>query len=343
MVRIQPEISSTQRQAVPDLLKVAAIFAVVFIHSYTLFPFTPSAIDFSPGQIDLYANVLRFCVPVFTFLWAYFLEKSILKSGKAILLKRLYKILLPFICWTLVYTIIKADVQQMSLPYIFVKYWTGYGWSGQYYFIILFQFIATFPLWRWISGKLVKYIPGVYLLSFLFFILIAYSGFSNFKLIMRISDRIFIYWWPYVILGIIHARKNIFTFAIPVWLKIISVCLIPLEIYWLQPSTVSPYALPAVFVSAVLLLSLLRDQFSYTALPDAIARPLNNLANFTLGIFCLNPLVILVINHYFSIRAIQFIGASVILPLASTLIVFGICVLLILLLKKLKLGTLVST
>jgi fucose 4-O-acetylase-like acetyltransferase len=343
MVKTQPEKSFNHRQAMPDLLKVAAIFAVVFIHSYTLFPFLPSAVDFSQGQIDLYANVLRFCVPVFIFLWAYFLEKSILKSGKATLLKRFYKILIPFFCWTLVYTIIKADIKQMSLPYIFVKYWTGYGWSGQYYFVILFQFIATFPLWRWISGKFEKYIAAIYLFSLLFFTLIAYSGLSDIKLIMRISDRVFIYWWPYAILGIIHARKNIFAFTIPAWLKITSIGLIPLEIYLLHPSTVSPYALPAVFISAMLLLSLLRDQVSYTALPDVIAGPVNILANFTLGIFCLNPLVILVINHYFSIRAIQFSGASVIFPLLSTFIVFGICVLLIFLLKKLKLGTLVST
>jgi fucose 4-O-acetylase-like acetyltransferase len=337
------EISYKHRQAVPDLLKVAAIFAVVFIHGFTLFPFASTPIDFSHGQIDLYVNVFRFCVPVFIFLWAYFLEKSILKSGKGTLLKRLYKILIPFACWTLVYTIIKADIRQMSIPYIFVKFWTGYGWSGQYYFIILFQFITTFPLWRWISNKLSKFVPAVYLLSLLFFIFIAYSGFSDIKLVMRISDRIFIYWWPYVILGIMHARKNILTFTMPAWLKIISLCLIPLEIYWLKPNTVSPYALPAVFITTLLLLSLLRDQFTYTDLPHAVARPVSILASFTLGIYCLNPLVILAINYYFSINTMQFPGASIALPLASTILVFGISVMLIFFLKKIKLGMLVST
>lgn len=334
---------SADRLAAPDLLKVFSILAVVFIHGSELIPFSPSALDFSRSQIDLAANALRFCVPVFIFLWAYFMEKSIIKRGTGIIIGRFYKLLIPFAFWSLVYCIIKADIKQMSLPTIFIKYWTGYGWSGQYYFVILFQFIVMFPLWRWISGKLTNLTPVIYILSLLFFIFIAYSGWSEIKVIGRISDRIFIYWWPYVILGIVHARKNIFTFYIPAPLKIASIILIPLEIYNMQPNTISPYALPSVFIASMLLISLMESKLSYPQLPCSLAKPIGTLANYTLGIYCLNPLVILIVNHYFSFSALQFPGASIFIPLLSTLLIFGICTLVIIFLKRVKLGFLVST
>lgn len=331
------------RLATPDILKVFAIFAVVFIHGSGLIPFFPSKLDFSQAQADLAANLFRFCVPVFIFLWAYFMEKSILKRGTRVILSRFYKILIPFAFWSLVYCIIKADIKHMGLPYIFIKYWTGYGWSGQYYFVILFQFIALFPIWRWISSKLINLSPVIYILSALFFVFIAYSGWSEIRMIVRISDRIFIYWWPYVILGIIHARKNIFTIVIPSPVKIAFILLIPLEIYWLHPNTISPYALPSVFISSMLIISLIESKKSYSSLPSGLVKPIGTIANFTLGVYCLNPLVILVINHYFSFKALQFPAASIFVPLASTTIVFSICVLIIMLLRRIKLGFLVST
>lgn len=331
------------RLATPDILKVVSIFAVVFIHGFTLFPFSPSTVDFNHSQIGLAASMSRFCVPVFIFLWAYFMEKSILKRGTGIVMERFYKLLLPFVFWTLIYCLIKADVKQMSLPYIFVKYWTGYGWSGQYYFIILFQFIALFPLWRWISEKLMKLSSAVFILSFIFFIFIAYSGWSEIRIIVRISDRIFIYWWPYVILGIIHARKNIFNIKIPAMLKIAALVLIPLENYWLQPASISAYALPSIFIASMLLISLIESKLSYTSLPAGLGKTIGTLANYTLGIFCLNPLIILILNHYFSFSTSHFPGASILLPLLSTMIVFGVCTLAIIVLKRVKLGFLVST
>lgn len=326
-----------------DILKVLSIIAVVCIHGSGLISFFPSAIDFSQEQIGLAENSLRFCVPVFIFFWAYFMEKSILKRGTGIIPSRFYRLLIPFAFWSLIYCVIKADIRHTNLVTLFLKHWTGYGWSGQYYFVILFQFIVLFPLWRRISIKLMRFTPAIYLISLLFFILIAYSGWSQIRLVVRINDRIFIYWWPYVILGIIHAHKNIFKFYIPPFLKWMSVILIPLEVYWFNPATVSPYALPSVFITSLLLISVMESKLTYQALQPWMASLIQRIANYTLGIYCLNPLIILILIPYFNRVCLQFPGSSVIIPLLSTSLVFSLCLVVITLLKKVKLGFLVST
>lgn len=326
-----------------DILKVLSIIAVVYIHGSGLISFSPSGIDFSQEQIGLAANVFRFCVPVFIFFWAYFMEKSILKRGTSIISSRFYKLLIPYAFWSLIYCMIKADIRHTSLITLFIKHWTGYGWSGQYYFVILFQFVVLFPLWRRISLKLMNFTPFIYLLSILFFILIAYSGWSQIRLVVRISDRIFIYWWPYVILGIIHAHRNIIKFSIPPFLKWASVLLIPLEVYWFNPATVSPYALPGVFITSTLLISVMESTLTYQALRPWLASLIQQTANYTLGIYCLNPLIILILNPYFNRLCLQFPGSSVIVPLLSTCLVFSCCLVVIALLKRIKLGFLVST
>lgn len=334
---------SDNRLVSADILKVFSIIGVVFIHGSGLISFFPSGLNFSQQQIGLAANALRFCVPVFIFFWAYFMEKSILKRGPGIIPSRFYKLLIPFAFWSLIYCVIKADIRHTSPVTLIIKHWTGYGWSGQYYFVILFQLVVLFPLWRRISLWLTGLSPVVYILSILFFIFIAYSGWSQIRLVTRISDRIFIYWWPYVILGIIHAHRNIFRFSIPPFLKWASVILIPLEVYCFNPVTVSPYALASVFVSSMLLISTMESKLTYQSLPLWLADMVRRTANYTLGIYCLNPLVILILNPYFNRVCLQFPGSSVIVPLFSTGLVFGICMLVITLLKRVKLGFLVST
>jgi len=338
------ETKPASRLASADILKVIAILAVVFIHGSSTLSFSPSNLDFDNSQVNLFSQGFRFCVPAFIFLWAYFMEKSFLKRGKSNVITRFYKLLIPFLFWSMAYFLITADFKNLGFTTIITKYWSGFGWSGQYYFIILFQLILLFPFLRVVSIRLIRFIPAIYILSIIFFIFLSYSGWFHNTTIAKISHRPFFYWLPYTVLGIIAAHRNIFRFVIPLPLRILSIILVPLEIFYLHPQTVSPYILTSVFISTMIIVSSIESR-SFSKMREWQYNTIRNIAGMTLGIFCLNPLVIITLSPAFKKIGfpLQFPGCSIILPLLSTFLVTSICILVILLLKRIKLGFLVST
>lgn len=336
--------NSVTRLASPDILKAVSIFAVVFIHGSGLISFRPSDFDFNNSEIGFATLSLRFCVPVFIFLWAYFMEKSILKGGNKHVLPRFYRLFIPFAFWSLIYFVLTADFRSISLADVITKHWSGYGWAGQYYFIILFQLILLFPILRRISLSIVKFLPAIYILSFLFYAIVAYSGWFDIVILAKIKDRAFIYWLPYVVLGVIYAHQNIFKSKVPVIIAVFSIVLIPLEMYLFHPQTVSGYLLPGVFLVTLLLLnSIMEAKIRYEMLSPWLANLIRKLAGYTLGIFCLNPLIFIVLHPVFESVGLsfQFVGCSVVVPFFSALIVLVLCVLIIFLLKRIRLGFLV--
>jgi len=332
------------RLASADLLKVVAIFSVVFIHGSAVIPVTHSSSHINRSDIVTATTGLRFCVPVFIFLWAYFMEKSILKRGNDHIKPRLYKLLVPFGFWSMVYFIITADIAHLTIGTVISKHWSGYGWSGQYYFIILFQLLLLFPYLRKIIPAASKVVPWIYLAGLTFYICVSYSGWFGISTVAKLSDRLFFYWLPYVILGVIYAHKSIFKFSLPLWIGIFSVALVPAELYFLEPQQISLYVLPSVFVCSMVLISSMERGLSYSQLPFWLGTVIEYLANYTLGIFCLNPLIILGLHVIFGKvdLAVGFPGAPIMTSLLSTGLIICLCVLIISLLKKVKLGFLVS-
>jgi fucose 4-O-acetylase-like acetyltransferase len=332
------------RSANADILKAISILAVVFIHGSGMILFSLTNLDLSTSTTTLAAKGLRFCVPIFIFLWAYFMEKSTIKKGKQNAMTRFYKLLIPFVFWSTVYFVLTADFKTLTLTSTISKHWLGYGWSGQYYFIILFQLILLFPVFHIVSSKLQNYYIPVFVLSLLFLIIISYSGWFRISIVDKLNDRPFFYWIPYVILGIIYAQRNIFKFPVRLSVGIISLAFIPLEIYFLHPKSEGIYLLPSVFICTLILLSSMESKLSYEALPRWIAVSVQQLSGQTLGIFCLNPLVILTLSPLLvSLNVnLQLTGLSIFMPILSTLLVTVICLIIIYLLKRVKLGILVA-
>jgi len=333
-----------RRNASADLLKVFAIFSVVYIHGSSLIPVTMSTFDFSSMTMSFIAHVFRFCVPVFIFLWAYFSEKSIIKSGKDTSIKRIYKLFLPFVFWSLVYFLYLGNFKELNVSSAITKHWVGYGWSGQYYFIILFQLILLFGIVRKLTLFLLNYATIIILVSVVFYAVISYSSWFEIGVVGKLSYRPFVYWLPYTVLGIIHAHKNIFKFKLPIAFALISPILILIEIYSFHPILTNEYMLPSVFISTILLVSLLQSKLTYENFPAWISGSVLTIANSTLGIFCLNPLVILIVspllrqvNH-----SLKGPGFSLLMPIISTILILAFCILIIKVIKKLKLGLLVS-
>jgi len=329
------------RLASPDILKVAAIISVVLIHGSFIFPYTITQFELSVPQLSIGIEAFRFCVPVFILLFAYFQEKSFIKKGHSSVLPRLLKLFIPFFFWSMVYFLITADIKRSGISGLITKHWVGYGWSGQYYFIIIFQLLVVFPIIRWLMNKFKINLYVVLALSLLFYSCISYSNWMNIPIVEKISHRAFIYWIPYLVIGIIYA-KNI-TVKIPVLIGILSIILIPLEVHFLHPQNNSLYLLPSTFLASFLLTtSILKTEVTYKNMTTFTGKSIQYIASTTLGIFCLNPLVILGLEYLVKISGfhLDFIGCSFIATILSTLLILSICITVIFMLKKLKLGIL---
>jgi len=336
------QVIKINRSASADILKAISIFGVVYIHSIFSVPFS----DISLNWIS---PIFRFCVPIFIMLWAFFAEKSISKHNgeKGYLAIRFYNLLVPFIFWSTIYFFLKVEWKSLTFTQIFTKHWSGYGWSGQYYFLLLFQFIAIFSLLRRLALYLTKHIILLTISSVLFYFVVTYSPIFLINSVAKIGDRLFIYWIPYVLFGIIWARTGYNKIVkLPIILGMTLPVIIPLEIYIFHPAVIkfSPYVIPSVFISSIaLLLAFMSNDLKMHGRYTIFTRAVSLLAKNTLGIFCINPLIIKLFRPLFLSASINlnFFGYSLLLPIAFTIITIVLCIFLIFILKKLKLGMLV--
>ncbi|MDQ6814284.1 MAG: acyltransferase [Bacteroidota bacterium] len=330
------------RSASADILKVISIIAVVFIHGAFLLPSSPS-------YLKLFYPALRFSVPVFIFLWAFFCEKAIQRRSLkySYLVKRFLKLLLPFTFWSLLYFLILADLHTLSLEKAITKHWTGYGFEGQYFFIILFQLTLLFNFIRKIALGLKRYPVLIAVFSFVFYFLIAYSNLFTSATIIKLGDRPFFYWLPYAVLGVIYSFESLKTKAnFPIIVVFVLPAFISLEKAYFHPNKLSPYLMPSVFiVSLILVTTLLQTSIDITSLKPWLNNSINLVSKNTFGIFCLNPLVVITLGRIFQSSAyiFNFPGCFIVIPIFSTLLVLLICLIFIFLLKRIGLGILVKT
>lgn len=187
-----------------DFLKAVVIFGVVFIHG-------ASCLGCGSEFSDFMRKIFRFGVPCFIVIWAYFVEKSLITKDKPqqykYLKKRFVHLIIVFLFWSLLHFFLTADLQGLTLTKIITMHLSGYGWAGQYFFIILFQLIMLFPLFRMLYvNKVLRY--TIYLLSGLLYFIYAYAGdLPNF--VDKLGDRPFVFWIPYVFIGMTLAQGKI--------------------------------------------------------------------------------------------------------------------------------------
>ncbi|AWM40293.1 Acyltransferase family protein [Gemmata obscuriglobus] len=178
-----------------DELKAVAIVAVVCIHAGLP-----------------YADILRFCVPVFLSIWAYHYEQGLSRRQDrtwTYAQQRFVRLLIPYLFWTAVYIpLFHTSSEWRSVPpNVIVNGWLGgYGWSGQYFFIILFQLTLLFPLLRRYASPLPLWI--VIAVGAICNPLADYYLFRSY-VASGVGDRLFVYWLPYVFVGIGLARGTI--------------------------------------------------------------------------------------------------------------------------------------
>src|SRR5690606_28472152 len=137
--------SLNNRSYYNDLVKAISIFGVVYIHSSDI-------MKVATIQSDLIKGCLRFGVPCFALCWARFIERGILKRDKYdhfghlfIKFIGLFKVLC---IWSVLYLHVSIDFDRLTLRDIIKCHFVGFGWQGQYFFIVLFQLFVLFPLLR---------------------------------------------------------------------------------------------------------------------------------------------------------------------------------------------------
>lgn len=285
---METPVNKPSRSISADFVKAISIFGVVFIHgSYLL------------GCVSAISETIlasfRFGVPCFILLWAYFFEKSYAKKDKAgqraYIIGRLKHLFIVFCIWSIIYFAILADFSTITITKLATVHFSGYGWSGQYFFIILFQLLIFYPLIRY------SYSKSILRYSILASVIVLYilSGYFYDRLpggLQKISYRPFIYWLPYVYTGIFMARATAIR-KLPV-ITALAVLILPVEYYFFQLYNIShsDYITPGILIGSTLFcVSIMQNDFNIksSALYNAIAY----LGSNTMVVFVSNPLLIL--------------------------------------------------
>ena len=311
-----------------DFLKSISIFGVVFIHSRN---------DNIISEIT--SELFRVAVPLFIVFFSYFLEKNLSsvstkKEYNDILKQKFFLLFLPYAFFTILYFFILNDLSLIKPRELITGYWSGYGWSGQYFFIVLFQLILVFPLLQKIVNLKLIYIITI---SLFLYLIMSYI-FWNLSFVSKLSDRIFIYWLPYAILGIL-LYKNIDLFKnIANKLILFTIFLIPTEFFIFNYFNIvhSSYVLVSVLVSSSLIAIyfIVNENIIKKYLPDYLKKLSIYISNKTLGIFVLNQLFIFLLKPFYHYIQVENIFIDSIIIFLFSIIIFILCILTIEILSK---------
>lgn len=314
-----------------DILKIISIFGVVFIHASKLF-------GGNVGITTIISEIFRIAVPCFIIVWAYFFYGSYHKKAEIDRIKFLFKkfkeIFIVFFVWSLFYFILTAEFNNLSITSIITKYFLGYGWSGQYFFIILFQFIFLFKFIDKIYKSRIATIlcTIVSIISFYFY---SYQVEIVPDIIYKIGDKLFIFWLPYVFLGMwFRSNDNLFRVNSLLCLLLLVPVVIPMEFKYID-IIYSPYVLFSVLISSIIF-----SVFFFIKSIDVrnvfMQKTIGYIGSNTMTIFVANPLFVMIIARL-QINLGEYYLMEYISPFLSTLLVTALCLILAKLIKLVRL------
>ncbi|HWY78815.1 MAG TPA: acyltransferase family protein [Candidatus Sulfotelmatobacter sp.] len=140
-----------------DLIRILAAFFVVFSHSTDRFVLYTILKDSTAWNIIYYMNTLsRVAVPLFIILSGYLLlNKEKITNTKNFYIKRVSRILYPFIIWLTIYYgwTIYWDQTKLTPGFILQTLWTGNIWHLYFLIIILELYLLTPCLERFKTKK----------------------------------------------------------------------------------------------------------------------------------------------------------------------------------------------
>lgn len=320
-----------------DLLKSIAIFGVIFIHS----------INNNNNNIILeyISSLFRFCVPIFIIYFAYFFNNSLNKCSNKyeyfnFIKNRFLLLLIPYSFFTILYFILLTDFSTFQFKSLITGYWSGYGWPGQYFFIILFQLILIFPILKKIFDFFKEKVIYFTIIFAMFYLATTYYLWEN-KIISLIDDRFFIYWVPYVLIGMSLSNLKI-DLKYKYIILPLSLAVVIFEKNYLLMSTInhSPYIILSVFIISIVLSIYF---FDLNIKSKNIHMIVELISNKSLGLFVLNPLIIYFTKPLFLDIIVNLDNYKLIFfTFLYSFLIFIICLLLVNIIEKTSFKRLVS-
>ena len=217
-----------------------------------------------------------------------------------------------------------------------VDYFNGFGWAGQYYFLILIQAAFLIPLvagrrigWGWVIGAFLVLLAWTVALSLRPRLAHPLSGHVG------LDDRWIIMWLPYLLLGSWLSQRwaGRLPSVVPGvvgWATLAAATLLlavaprapnPPELAHMFNRYQDPLLvamLPAIFLAACA---------AANAMPAVIARPLATAGEYSLGVYCMNPLLDgLAVRRLLAgvhVGPTMALPASVVAPLVETALIVG--------------------
>jgi peptidoglycan/LPS O-acetylase OafA/YrhL len=279
--------SVRSRDPAGDALRAWAIVGVVAIHGLDL--------TLGPGTFKWVSSYFRWAVPAFIVLSAYYTALASGRQGATPLLPwlkaRYLKLLPPFVFFSMFYLLVFADLPNLTVQKLLTTHLSGYGWTGQYFFIVLFQLLPMMWLLarRRVSGALALSSVALGLALYMW----APHGFAGSLLLRQLGVRPFLYWLAYCVWGVFLAQRQgcwlARVQALPAWLKAGLVSGLPL-LMAMVPGPVghdSPYVMPMV-----LLVSIFYVPLCLGCLKGGAGCVGAYLGQHSMAVFCMNPLFI---------------------------------------------------
>lgn len=322
------------RNAAIDVWKGWSIFGVVWIHCAFLVPHRPA-------HLDVLSPMWTFGVPLFLVYWAYFQACSARRPAGPGNPRwaRARNLLLRFLFWSTVYWLLEGDFQSGLLHQI-SRHWSGYGWPGQYFFLLLLQAILVFPLIRKLSDR----IPFWANIAATVAVLGLVGRIWNLPPVLaKIGDRPVVFWLPELVLGCHLASGRFPRIRIPEPFLVAGIAAIGLESAFLPTSAaiLGPYFLVAIFLStaAIAVSTVSAGSGTDAAASGRLARFMTLLSRRSMAIFCINPLVLVVLGPWLAgLPPVSFPGVWIVLPILNTSLAVGLSLAVAAILDRIGLG-----
>jgi len=302
-----------------QILKAIAIFAVILIHTV-------------PGsEITLFIRpFINFAVALFIFLSGY-LTKIHIDNKKSFYKKRIFRVVIPYILWSLFYTILNHGLQSNILLIYLKNLITSESCYTFYYIIVYIQLVLITPMIEKIVESKYNWIP--WFIQPLWIIIMRYMMYIlNVPVSSTFIGYFFMAWFSFYYLGILLGNK-IFELKISKYTYIITLIMLILQIIegfiWYKffsnfDIANSQLKLTTNLTSAAFMFVcyyyLISDKIYFKS--DKIFNLLVRVGDYSFGIYLIHPAIITLLNRFAIYNFLIFPFNSILIFIVSFILVF---------------------